>query len=535
MLRRITERLSRTQEKKAAPLTHESRRNFLIKASLSSLFLGASYWKKNKIANWLGETVDKKILDTDSYGADFYTPLLPAESFETEQSKSKKYPEKETTITLQANSEGKLECSLPQIGSFAVGVHSTQFYHTTEKINHTSHTQPSTFTESGWATITTKNGIKNGKQEYCALFQSKSGINIAIGYEGGLYTYNSSEKFWEQLKVTDSSAHPSVLIQSGIWDQITAHHKRKAGLIAQQTEQGNQTLIELGYKPAPGVLPTIKMPWQSVREFGENEQLYSTDEAVETMGHEKLFIAESGAIVDAKHLYGNIVQTLSVFLQVLYQYQVSKQNEKVKVAIPHWAGGEKSYIQLETQVSNFPENKIPSLVFHLMNTASHELESTSQRGLLDNMPVSIGILESTFQSGFAPEDMYSNTVGITYTIDAVKTQLMQKVLASPPPKDLSTPEAIFEYYHSEIEELAKSIFSQAITDLGIRTDIKLTSLSGLPLGLQPFIPTLATTDVKKPVQLPTEFVTGNSAEYQITKATIPSAEFSFLKLADKLP
>lgn len=505
-----------------------SRRSFLT-GGILALFFGA-YLGKSKIANFLGESIDATFLDTDSYGSNKYYPLVPEKTFETGFEPTKEYEEQIVDISLEKNPNGKLEVTLPTSILSAVGEHSLKFY--VDK-NENETTDP--FTETGWSTITTRNGINNGQQEYCALFENQNGTMIGIGFEGGIYAFNNNQKYWERLKISNHNPHVKILSNNNLWSKITKHHSREPGLISNQTEIANKKLSEVDYKPAPGVKPTVKNPWPSARKFKQSNQLGSVDEAIQSIGQMKTIVTESGAIVDIKHIYGSIVQTISVFLQLLHAYKNHNGSDEIEVASPQYAGGEKCYITMGVDINNVTKDMIPSLIFHLMNTASQELETTTQRGISDNMPISIGFIEKLYDSGFSPDDLYGNTIGITHAIKYITNNFMDQVLNTLTDQELNTPEEIFLYYEAKITPLINEIYEEAINNLGVRNDIDLSKIENAPLGVQPFIPNLATDDVRTPAELNIDNLNLNPENFSIKTKVVPVVEYSLLKLSGKLP
>lgn len=405
----------------------------------------------------------------------------------------------------------------PQLRSEPVAVH-TRYTHLNDttilhfdedaslRAEHTDASIKDTqFVAAGTAIITTAEGLQNGEQAYCQLFSGNT-RTVAVGYEGGLYTYEpdldhgESQGEWVRIVTATGENTPSShAVGTASWEALAS--ARPAKLLIEDVTTGTETLRALGYKPFGAILASTHMPAEKEVFFAPGDCAQTPQEIIDRT--KPYFITSDGVVVDLHHLEAKAGETLSLFVQLLSQ-QVSGEAHPT-ATVQYSAGNEATYIFAVEPTSLAPDT-IVDTTFSVMNAVSILMEGVSQRYAVEKMPL---LATMSASSGMSHEDMFTNTLGSSGMLALIKEYGLAEKLR----RSLQT---IHHHFPAMSQEEASSIVAEELKPRLVSRVLAQTAqahgmhtfdtpiAATLPRGIYPLIPVKVDSgDTTSPMRITT--------------------------------
>jgi len=369
------------------------------------------------------------------------------------------------------------------------------------------------FVAAGTAIITTAEGLQNGEQAYCQLFSGDSRV-IAVGYQGGLYTYEpalgqgDNRGEWVRIVTTSSeSGLSSHAMSTASWEDLVSAKPDK--LLIEDVTSGTETLRDLGYKPFGAILASTRMPQEKEFTFVPEDFAQTPQEVIDYA--KPYFITNEGIVVDVQHLEAKADETLELFTQLLSQ-QASR--EAHPTATVRYSVGDNAQFTFELTPASLAPDTIIDTTFSVMNATSTLMEGVSQRYATEKMPFLATMSES---SGMSHEDLFTNTLGISNMLALIKEYGLAKTLQTK------------EDVHALVEELKPRLVSRVLARTakthGVRSfDAPITA--PLPGGIYSLIPVkIDPEDTTSPTRITTLLraadITTDNPKVQFTPTHVP--------------
>lgn len=367
---------------------------------------------------------------------------------------------------------------------------------------------------AGEGVITTAEGLKLGKQEYCTFFRNEKQI-IAVGFEGGLYVYeprlggqgeHESRGEWVRI-ITKDPKQPLPLraVAHDAWQYI--QDNRPESMLAKRVVVGTQTLNDIGYKAYGAVLPSTRMPEMKAFELGPHNCAQNVGEILD--GSKELAISQFGKVMDYGHILAKAGETVTSVARMVYEIIDKTSDAKaanaktITLDVPYAKGYSAEYTYSINLDSLQSDDDIYDMVFAVMNDVGMQMEGVSQ-SYIEKMP---GGQKFAHVGNFDPGDLSSNTEAVLRTIKKMKADgfignmrgrmqsLHQKTKKLPHQKKL-------EAISKEVADIKTSIAVQVRRDAarahGVRKQETAQTYT-LPLELYHFIPTVVReTDAATP-------------------------------------
>ncbi len=516
---------------------NESRRRFLkgaLSAATAASIGFVAHDQRTNLAHWLGELLDKResaLRDHLSrYG--ILKPRANLEELSTLES-AKAYPQKNIACTLQKDTSGAITLDLPREISLFSAVKLLSF----------PSDQP--FVQTGFAHITALSDTELGMQEYVALFTNETHKKtIALSPTGNIYGYAAYNHSWSILKT--SSSMESYQVKHTVWEEIMELNPLKPGSVMSDIQTGIAHLQDIDYHPPPAVYPNPHQPHLSLKPV-DGTRVATSQESVKDQlnnperGRHELttpyFVAECGALCDLTHIMGSAEKTIMVALQIAHA--LKQKQSSIKIDIPHYTADQRDVytIRVDSDITSLSQETFWSLVFHVVNTLNHTIEGPSQRGVADLHPQFDALIKS---GGYSPEDMYSNTIGSTYTIAALKESgFFSRFMDSHQKLDTSADMLVDQLTNTygSVFSIIRDLTLKVLDTYGVRSDVPTENLQELPQGFYALIPIFATTDnISAPPKLPLENISLTlPKEIKITLVNVPVFSQNLTRAADKIP
>lgn len=383
------------------------------------------------------------------------------------------------------------------------------------------------FTAAGTAIITTAEGLQHGDQAYCQLFTGENSI-VAVGYEGGLYTYEprlgskESQGEWVRIVATsDKDVRSSHAMSTAAWEDLES--MKSDNSLIKDVVKGATELRGLGYKPFGAILASTQMPEMSEIYFGPKDCAQTLEEIIDRT--KPFFVTGEGIVLDLHHLEAKAGETLGLYAQLLSQ-QIS--GEAHPTATVRYTEGSEATYTFAVEPASLTDDTIEHTTFAMMIWASTFMEGVSQRHAIENFP----LLESmSSNSGMSHEDLFTNTLGISSMLALIKEpgrtekisqsiQAIRRHYPSMPPEEIS---------NIVVEELRPYLVSQVLEQTAQTYGIRAFNepITGtLPRGIYPLVPVLVDLEnTVAPTRITTllreaDIATNNpNVQFTITHAT----------------
>ncbi len=270
----------------------------------------------------------------------------------------------------------------------------------------------SVFRSAGTAIITTAEGLVDGEQAYCALFQSDD-RTIAVGYQGGLYTYepairqngDGSKGEWVRIVTRqETDQADSAVTTTTPWSELESTEPDQ--MLVQKVVAGTNALRNLGYRPWGAVLPSTQMPDMKNLDLGPDICAKNLAEAIS--GEKSHLVTERGDIIDLDHLRAKAGETLTLFAQLYYQHIAGTPKP---VANVKYSAGSGSVFSFAVSPDSLRPETLIDTTFSIMNAETMLMEGVAQQYAAEIMPpMSKMFARNSRMSG---EDMFANSLGIT--------------------------------------------------------------------------------------------------------------------------
>jgi hypothetical protein len=396
------------------------------------------------------------------------------------------------------------------------------------------------FTSAGTAIITTAEGPQNGKQEYCTLFTGPDpdGQVLAIGFEGGLYTYERSlghdkgtnGEWVRVLGQTEDAKLPSPAFVDLSVLGVDLSGGQPEHLV-QKVVKGTETLHKLGYRPWAAVLPSTKMPDMITKDLTHENCAQNIEEVLDGKTSKNYFISKKGDLLDAHHMAGKAEQTLKLFADLFVQRAAGVEQPAVNIS--YGTGSNASFEFAVSRDSLRPEN-FTDTVYALMQTEGMIMEGISQRLALEQIPHPFYDMLPEF-GGLGPEDLFSNSLAITGMLSLIQDHNMEKRLdAVIEAARRRNPQASAEDLQADVEtairditsKLAQRVVAETAHALGVRHQ-KLPLSVDLPRGIYALVPTkVSDKDAATPTRINTQAigVRPNNPNAHFRPTNVPAME-----------
>lgn len=402
------------------------------------------------------------------------------------------------------------------------------------------------FTSRGTAIITTAEGLQDGEQAYCLLFENNAEQTIAVGYNGHLYTYDlslaSNETSGEWVRVVsreDGDSSPRPIFIDTDWEAVHATSPRR--MLVEEISKGTETLQHLGYKPWGAVLPSTQMPGMKEFELNVAGVAQTPEEVKKWIDKKGHFISERGDIIDINHLHAKAEETLDLYLQLAYHQLTKSPSPHVSVG---YSRGSAAYFGFAVAPESVKESNLTDTTFCIMNSLSVLMEGVSQQYANEKIPFVQDISPS--MGGLNPEDLFTNSLGITGMIELIKhpkiTSILTRALKS---LYNEHPNATAEEMAPSIKALAEEaglsltnmVIEQVVDRLGVRKIDKEATIT-LPRGIFSLVPTkVSDADAKTPtpINLAALGIHQDNPDVQFTPTHIPAMQTASERFLSKLP
>jgi|GEM_PF-2762826 len=381
------------------------------------------------------------------------------------------------------------------------------------------------FNETGVAILTSAEGPIEGKQEYCMLFRGieQKDQLVAVGYESGLYLYDHTLQEW----VTVRNADDKKLTLTDSWEKLQS--KKPDRMMIEDVARGVETLLDIGYRPWGAVLPSTKMP--GAKKLASPLSHYATTKdsvlnfSAEGKGY---FVTQNGDIIDCNHLKAKAGETFDLFTQLYTQSLNGESNPRASV---HYSVGRDERYQFAVDPQSLAPETMLATVFQIMNEVTYRMEGISQRYLKENIAM---LPLDLYRSGMSPEDMFTNSLGVTSMLSLLRKEgWLDKLKA--PLLALDTQNAQLEAQLVLLKDvLTKQVMLNVVQTLGVRP-LQEPPLGNLPLGISPLIPTKVTDeDGAHATHLDLTGFTPNNPNVRYSVTNVPTLELLFDAGAEKL-
>lgn len=402
---------------------------------------------------------------------------------------------------------------------------------------------------AGTAVITTAEGLVEGKQEYCNLFKGKD-QTVAVGYQGGLYIFeprlaqgnNRTGGEWVRL-VTDSAdnALPSPVQSTTPWSAMRANDQEK--MLIERDLQGTKTLLELGYKPWAGVLPSTEMPNMTAMTPPLSAEICATntDELLAiTRGEstKRYFITANGDIVDVEHLYAKAGETLDLYAELYYQHVSGARRPSAQIK---YAAGSNARFGFSVDPQSLDPATLIDTTFSIMTTESAIMEGVAQRYVVEKIAPE---LSNVPISGMSAEDMFTNSLGIVGMLSLLQSEgFMPKIEAGLRELHRSNPKAPMSQVRAQLDqalsEIKPLLAARVVTDTAGQYGIALPQhlQSKMPRGFYPFVPTKVSDEsgsTPTRIDLDAANIRTDNPDVKFHATHVPVFKSTFEKILDKV-
>lgn len=393
------------------------------------------------------------------------------------------------------------------------------------------------FTAAGTAIITTAEGPKDGKQEYCTLFTdgSPDGQVLAVGFEGGLYFYerglgqgskDGTTGEWVRVLGQTKDYHlpspafinPSLLLGS-------------SEMLVQKVIKGTETLRNIGYRPWAAVLPSTQMPDMITKDLTAENCAQTAREIYDEESTKNYFISQKGDFIDTHHMQGKAEQTLQLFIDLLAQRAAGV--ERPTASISYGAGSE-ALFEYEIDPKSLSPETFMDTVYALMQAESMTMEGVAQRMALEQIPPPFNSMMPEF-GGMGPEDLFSNSLAITGMLSLIShydldERLEAVVTAACRRQPDASAEDLRATINKEMEDirpkLVRAVLTSTVETLGVRR-LDLPLSVRMPRGLYALLPTkVSDKDAASPTRINTQAigVHPNNPRSQFRPTNVPAME-----------
>jgi hypothetical protein len=387
----------------------------------------------------------------------------------------------------------------------------------------------------GTGIITTAEGPIEGKQEYCRLFTA-GGKAMAVGYEGGLYTYDPGVGDGEWVRVLthkEGQALSSEVVTTTPWEALGSFRPEQKMLI-QDTVTGTETFQALGYQPWAAVLSSTQMPYMEQLELTPDSCAQSMDD-LKGENSRGYMVTEHGDLLDLNHLQAKAGETLALFTSLYYQYLTGEPHPMAN--IHYFVDSDAKFVFSVDPVSLRPETLIDT-VFSIMITEGMLMEGISQRYGIDNTV--IGDLWPS-AGGMNPEDPFSNSLAVVGMLTHVQQSGVLGVLETSLRRiGRSRPEVADIAIKALLKNVQPLLVERVLTDIGrthgIRKQETTRKLSAVR-GLYPLIPTKVNDEdgaTPTRIDLWSAGITPNNPRVHHKALHVPATEVELARVLDRV-
>jgi hypothetical protein len=377
--------------------------------------------------------------------------------------------------------------------------------------------------EAGTGIITSAEGPQYGKQEYCRFFRGEEKDQlIAVGFEKGLYTYDTGLKEWVRITTNEGVEVHS----SGSWQELEEMIPKR--MLLEDVNLGINTLRSVGYRPWACILPSTRIPDGTTRPLAIEDYAQNIDEVLES--EKKYFVTQNGDMIDIGHLRSKAQETLLLIAQLYYQHLSQEKLPTAKVA---YNTGNSANFEFVVSPNSLHPEIIFDTTFQLMTQVSYLMEGISQRYLLEKIPE----LDFEFlKNGMNPEDMFSNSLGIVTALKFIKDNGLLEKLREPLQTihanyaSKASPEeiigAITGVLQSGKNQLMEQVMKEVLKQYGMQKVDHVPSNSSL--GLYPLVPSkIANVHASTPTHIDLGTINPNNEAVQYLVTHVPVYQTTF--------